>query len=96
MENAVRKTCRWHESRTNQIAKPSPLSGSEFCFFMIHSKAEERREAQARGGSTTHEDTEAPAPDVKVDHEERNRTLVQRSIKSRGEIDPRVANSVVT
>ena len=96
MKTPVSKTCRGtkpDQSNCQALA----LSGSEFCFFHDPSKAEERREAQARGGQQNRMKTlEATAPAVKVDHCRDATALLVQTINQvrRGEIDPRVANSV--
>ena len=67
MKTPISKTCsatKQDESKCNTAAIP----GSEFCFFHDPSKAEKRREAQARGGCQNRMKTlESTVPDVKVE-----------------------------
>jgi hypothetical protein len=67
MKTPISKTCsatKRDESKCNAAAIP----GSEFCFFHDPSNAEERREAQARGGRQNRMKTlESTVPDVKVE-----------------------------
>lgn len=72
-------------------------SGSDYCFFHDPDRAEERREAQALGGSRNRMKTLATdAPDVTVGTCEDVVRLLAKTINQvrRGEIDPRVANAV--
>jgi len=73
------------------------LPGSEYCFFHDPAKAEKRREAQSLGGRHNHMKTLAPdAPDVKIEKIQDAVPLLSETINQvrKGEIDPRVANSV--
>lgn len=96
MKLPVGKTCsatKLDKSKCQAAARP----GSEFCFFHDPAKSEERREAQAQGGRQNRmKALGATAPDVKVeDFGDAIALLVQTISQVRkGEIDPRVANSV--
>jgi len=96
MNAPIPKTCcATKRDQSNCQAPASP--GSEFCFFHDPSKAEERRDAQAQGGRQNRMKTlDATAPDVKVEDCGDARALLVQIINHvlKGEIDPRVANSV--
>jgi hypothetical protein len=96
MKTPISKTCsatKPDQSNCQAVA----LSGSKFCFFHDPSKGEERREAQAQGGRQNRIKTlEATSPDVKVEDCGDAIALLVQTINQvlKGEIDPRVANSV--
>jgi hypothetical protein len=96
MNAPISKTCcATKRDQSNCQAPVRP--GSEFCFFHDPSKSEERREAQAQGGRRTRIKTlEATSPDVKVGDCGDAIALLVQTINQvlKGEIDPRVANSV--
>jgi len=96
MKTPISKTCS--ATKTNQSnCQTTALPGSEFCFFHDPAKAEERREAQAKGGRQNRMKTLDPtAPDVKVEDCRDARALLVLTINQvlKGEIDPRVANTV--
>ena len=96
MKTPIGKTCRGTKPDQSNCQAPA-LPGSEFCFFHDPSKAEKRREAQARGGRQNHMKTlDAAAPDVKVEDCRSAISLISETINQvrKGQIDPRVANSV--
>jgi len=73
------------------------LPESDFCFFHDPDKAEKRREAQSLGGRHNHMKTLNPdAPDVKIENIQDTVPLLSETINQvrKGEIDPRIANSV--
>jgi hypothetical protein len=70
---------------------------SQFCFFHDPSKADRRREAQAQGGRQNRIKTLDPSvPDVNLRDGRDATALISQTINQvrRGEIDPRVANSI--
>lgn len=96
MKTPISKNCSATKPDDSKCQAPA-LPGSEFCFFHDPSKAEERREAQAQGGRQNRMKTlEATAQDVKVEDSGDARALLVQTINQvrKGEIDPRVANSV--
>jgi hypothetical protein len=96
MKAPISKTCCATKPDQSNCRAPT-LPGSEFCFFHDPSKAEERREAQAQGGRQNRMKTlEASAQDVMVEGFSDARALLVQTINQvrKGEIDPRVANSV--
>jgi len=96
MKAPICKTCSGTKPDQSNCHAPA-LPGSEFCFFHDPTKAGERREAQAQGGRQNRMKTlEATAPDVKVEDCGDAIALLVQTINQvrRGEIDPRVANSV--
>jgi hypothetical protein len=73
------------------------LPDSDFCFFHDPSKKDERREAQAAGGRQNRAKTlDAETPDIKIRNYKDVVALLSQTIDQvrRGQIDPRVANSV--
>lgn len=73
------------------------LPGSEYCFFHDPAKAERRREAQSLGGRHNHMKTlSSDAPDVEIETIQDTIPLLTETINQvrKGEIDPRVANSI--
>jgi hypothetical protein len=96
MNAPINKTC-CATKRDQSKCQASASPGSEFCFFHDPSKAEERREAQAQGGRQNRMKTlDATAADVNVEDCGDARALLVRTINQvlKGEIDPRIANSV--
>jgi hypothetical protein len=96
MKKRNSKSCSAKKPDQSNCQAPA-LPGSEFCFFHDPSKSEKRREAQAQGGRQNRIKTlEDSAPNVKVkDCGDAIALLVQTINQVRkGEIDPRVANSV--
>ena len=90
------KTCSGMKPDQSRCQAPA-LPESEFCFFHDPSKAEMRREAQAQGGRQNRMKTlEDSTPDVKVEDCGDAIVLLVQTINQvrKGEIDPRVANSV--
>jgi hypothetical protein len=77
--------------------RAAALPQSENCFFHEPSKAAERREAQASGGRTNRIKTlDAGMPDAKIHNCRDALGLISETISQvrRGQIDPRVANSI--
>lgn len=96
MRKPISKPCSAMKPDQSKCQAPA-LPGSEFCFFHDPSKAEKRREAQAQGGRQNRMKTlEDSTPDVKVEDCGDAIALLVQTINQvrKGEIDPRVANSV--
>src|SRR5579863_2678940 len=96
MKTPISRFCSAIKPDQSNCQAPA-LPGSEFCFFHDPSRAEKRRQAQAQGGSQNRMKTlEDSAPDVKVEDCGDAIALLEQTISQvrRGEIDPRVANSV--
>jgi hypothetical protein len=77
--------------------RAAALPKSEHCFFHEPAKAAERREAQASGGRTNRPKTlGAETPDAKIQDCRDALALISETISQvrRGQIDPRVANSI--
>ena len=73
------------------------IRGTDYCFFHAPSRAAERREAQAAGGRQNRMKTLDPATaDMKIDDCGDVVALLSETINQvrRGQIDPRVANSM--
>ena len=73
------------------------IDGSEFCFFHDPLKAQQRREAQARGGRENRMKTlDSTAPDVRLDDVRDAQAVLKQTLNwvLKGTIDPRIANSV--
>jgi hypothetical protein len=92
----ITKTCCAKKPDGSNCEAPV-VAGSEFCFFHDPSKAQQRREAQVHGGRQNRMKTlDSTAPDVRVEDVGDARALLVQTINwvLKGEIDPRVANSV--
>jgi hypothetical protein len=77
--------------------RTAALPGSVFCLFHDPSRADERREAKARGGRQNHLRTlQASVPDVRVKDRADAIALLSETINQvrKGQIDPKVANCV--
>jgi hypothetical protein len=96
MEKNDKKRCAGLNS-DGSPCNVAALPESDYCFFHDPTKAEERREAQSLGGRQNRMKTlETDAPDVKVETCQDVVKLLSETINQvrKGEIDPRVANSV--
>jgi hypothetical protein len=96
MKHAPKKSCA-ATKRNGKACEAAALPGSHFCFFHDPAKAAARRKAQSRGGLANRMATlPADAPDVKVEDGADVVKLLSSTINQvrRGEIDPRVGNSV--
>lgn len=94
---AAPKTSCTATKHDGTCCEAAPLPGSHFCFFHDPAKAAARRKAQSRGGRGNRMQTlPADAPDVKVEDGAGVVKLLSQTINQvrRGEIDPRVANTV--
>ena len=90
------KTCA-ATKRDGTGCQAAVLPGSQFCFFHDPAKADARRKAQSAGGRENRMRTlPADAPDVTVEDGADVVKLLSETINQvrRGEIDPRVANTV--
>lgn len=93
-----------HANKTCSAAKPDQstcnapaLRGSKFCFFHDPSKESERLEAQSHGGRQNRIKTlQGTTPDARIDDCRDAIALLVQTINQvrKGEIDPRIANSV--
>jgi hypothetical protein len=96
MKHAAKRSCtatKRHGGRCQAAALP----GSDYCFFHDPAKAAARRRAQSLGGRGNRMATlPADTPDVKVEHGADVVNLLGTTINQvrRGEIDPRVGNTV--
>jgi hypothetical protein len=96
MKPAPKKSCTATKD-DGKACKAAALPGSRFCFFHDPAKAAARRQAQSAGGLANKMATlPADAPDVKVEDGADVVKLLGATINQvrRGEIDPRVGNSV--
>ena len=96
MNNTAQKLCT-ATKRDGMGCQAAALPGSPFCFFHDPAKATARRKAQSAGGRENRMRTlPADAPDVKVQDGADVVRLLSDTINQvrRGEIDPRVANTV--
>lgn len=97
-------TPRCHQKGEKGPCKAPPLAGQEFCFFHHPEKAEERGQANKKGGrerqkkrrDVPHAVLDPNSPDEKLESAEDVLVLVRRTVGqvTRGQIDPKVANSV--
>jgi hypothetical protein len=95
-QRSIKNPCRARKP-DGSACQVSALPGSEFCFFHDPARAEERRTAQSFGGSQNRMRTLASdTPDVKLVDSKDVVALISETISQvrRGEIDPRVANTV--
>jgi hypothetical protein len=96
MKAAAPKTCT-AAKRDGTVCQAPARPGSRFCFFHDPATAAARRKAQSRGGRG-HRMVTLPAdtPDVKVEDGADVVKLIAETINQvrRGQIDPRVANTV--
>jgi hypothetical protein len=93
---ALKKSCTASKD-DGTACGAAALPGSQFCFFHDPAKAAARRQAQSAGGLANKMATlPADAPDVKVEDGADVVKLLGETINQvrRGEIDPRVGNSV--
>jgi hypothetical protein len=77
--------------------RAATLTGSDFCYFHDPSKAAERRESQAQGGRQNRMKTLDPGtPAISIRDSRDVATLLGDMVDKvrKGQIDPRVANSV--
>ena len=96
MKPAQKKSCTASKD-DGTACGAAALPGSRFCFFHDPAKAAARRQAQSAGGLANKMATlPADAPDVKVEDGADVVKLLGETINQvrRGEIDPRVGNSV--
>jgi hypothetical protein len=96
MKPAPKKSCTATKD-DGAACGAAALPGSQFCFFHDPAKAAARRQAQSAGGLANKMATlPADAPDVKVEDGADVVKLLGETINQvrRGEIDPRVGNSV--
>jgi hypothetical protein len=96
MKDAAQKSCT-ATKRHGGCCQAAALPGSDFCFFHDPAKAAARRQAQSLGGRGNRMVTlPADAPDVKVEDGADVVKLLGATINQvrRGEIDPRVGNTV--
>ena len=96
MKPAPKKSCTATKD-DGTACGAAALPGSRFCFFHDPAKAAARRQAQSAGGLANKMATlPADAPDVKVEDGADVVKLLGATINQvrRGEIDPRVGNSV--
>ncbi|MGD0253268.1 MAG: hypothetical protein ABSC01_11290 [Verrucomicrobiota bacterium] len=96
MKHVPKKSCTATKDDGTACSAAS-LPGSRFCFFHDPAKAAARRQAQSAGGLANKMATlPADAPDVKVEDGADVVKLLGATINQvrRGEIDPRVGNSV--
>ena len=96
MNNIAQKSCA-ATKRDGAGYQAAALPGSPFCFFHDPAKAIARKKAQSAGGRENRMRTlPADAPDVKVQDGADVVRLLSDTINQvrRGEIDPRVANTV--
>jgi hypothetical protein len=96
MKPAQKKSCTATKD-DGTACGAAALPGSRFCFFHDPAKAAARRQAQSAGGLANKMATlPADAPDVKVEDGADVVKLLGETINQvrRGEIDPRVGNSV--
>ena len=96
MKPAQKKSCTASKD-DGTACGAAALPGSQFCFFHDPAKAAARRQAQSAGGLANKMATlPADAPDVKVEDGADVVKLLGETINQvrRGEIDPRVGNSV--
>ena len=96
MKQTAKKSCTATKDDGTACSSAS-LPGSRFCFFHDPAKAAARRQAQSAGGLANKMATlPADAPDVKVEDGADVVKLLGATINQvrRGEIDPRVGNSV--
>jgi hypothetical protein len=96
MKPAPKKSCTATKD-DGTACGAAALPGSRFCFFHDPAKAAARRQAQSAGGLANKMATlPADAPDVKVEDGADVVKLLGETINQvrRGEIDPRVGNSV--
>lgn len=92
------------ETTTCRVTKPDGtpcqapvLPGSEYCFFHDPKKAEERRLAQSHGGKQgRHKVLSDETPDVQIRDCRDILVFIETTINQlrRGEVDPRIANSL--
>jgi len=93
---ALKKPCRAMKPDGSRC-QAAALPGSGFCFFHDPAKAEDRRAAQAFGGSQNRMKTLADdAPDLKIEGCEDVVRLISTTINQvrKGQLDPRVANAI--
>lgn len=96
MKPTTPKRCQ-AQKKDGHPCDASASRGSDFCFFHDPAQADQRREAQAAGGRNGRMTTlSADAPDVPVQTLRDIVSLVGVTINQvrRGELDPRVANTV--
>jgi len=96
MKAAPKQSCT-ATKHDGTCCQATALPGSHFCFFHDPAKAAARRKAQSRGGRGNRMQTlPADTPDVKVEDGAGVVRLLSQTINQvrRGEIDPRVANTV--
>lgn len=96
MKQSAKKSCAATKGNGTACGAAA-LPGSQFCFFHDPAKAAARRQAQSAGGLANKMATlPADAPDVKVEDGADVVKLLGETINQvrRGEIDPRVGNSV--
>jgi len=96
MKHAPKTSCA-ATKRNGKACKAAALPGSQFCFFHHPGKAAARWKAQSQGGRANRMATlPADAPNVQIEDSADVVKLLSSTINSvrRGEIDPRVGNSV--
>ena len=96
MSKSVSETCLFVKDSGGRC-RVRPLSGSKYCFFHDPAKADLRLEASRNGGRRGKMATLiSEAPDVAVESAQDVVRLLGETISQvrRGEIDPRIANSV--
>ena len=91
-----KRPCKARTKDGTECQTPA-LAGSDFCFFHDPDKADERREANSKGGRQDKIKTlSADAPDIQVESCQDVARLISTTINQvrKGELDPRIANAV--